>query len=125
MQSRPMGITILAVLSAIGGVFGIIGGLGVFALFSALGGAGLGAILGLFLLATSAASLFLAYGFWTLKPWAWALGIGLEGLSIALTVLQLITGNGAIGGSVVSIAIAGVIIYYLNTPTVKSAFGRP
>ena len=84
---------------------------------------GLGAIFGLITLATSIASLAFAYGAWTLQPWAWMLGVAIQVISLVLSVLTIISG-GDIGGQVISIAIAGVILYYLMTPGVKAAFGR-
>ena len=39
-------------------------------------------IAGLIVLVYSVLSLALAYGFWTLKPWAWPLGVAVEGLGM-------------------------------------------
>jgi len=64
-----------------------------------------------------------AYGAWTLKPWAWTLGVLAQILSLigsALTVL----GGGSPSGQILSVVVALVILYYLNTPRVKAAFGR-
>ncbi len=128
--TRPMGITILAVLAAIGGFFGILGslaliGLGGFAA-AATGTAGLfglAAIFGVVALITGIASLAFAYGAWTLKPWAWPLGVALAIISIGLSVAT-IAGGGDIAGQVISIVIQAVILYYLFQPTIKSLFGR-
>lgn len=137
-MQRPQGITILAVLAAIGGVLGIFGA---FALFAAgalsgavLGAAGAGAggfmvggfaiFWGLVALVQSAASLGFAYGAWFLKPWAWMLGIGVEGAGILVALINLIGGSGDFFGFIISAGIAGAIIYYLMTPAVKKAFGR-
>ncbi len=98
--ARPMGITILAVLSAIGGVLGILGGIalvGLGGLAAASTGTaayfGLGAVWGVLLLATAIASLAFAYGAWTLKPWAWPLGVALAIISLALSALTVISGG--------------------------------
>jgi uncharacterized membrane protein (DUF2068 family) len=67
-------------------------------------------------------SLVFGYGAWTLKPWAWTLGIVAEGLSILYGLYSIVAqGN---FGSIIGIIIAAVIIYYLFTPNVKQAFGR-
>ena len=124
MPARPLGISILAVLSAIGGVLGVLGGLAIFGLGAAAGAAGIGAILALILLVSAFVSLALAYGFWTLKPWAWPVGMGLEILGLVLSGLQVITGSVSISGVLVSVIISAAIIYYLLTPNVKAAFGR-
>ena len=126
-SQRPQGITILAILAAIGGVFGILGSLALIGLggvVAAVGGAGVGGlamIFGLLTLALSAAELAFAYGAWTLKPWGWSLGVAVSIGSIAISLLTTVTGGGL---NLVGLAINGVILYYLNTPAVKSAFGR-
>jgi hypothetical protein len=121
-------VTVLAILAAISGVFGIFGGLvlvmGGAALGVATGSAGLGAlagIVGAVLLISSVAYLLFAWGAWGLQPWAWTLGIVLAAVSIVLGAFQLFNGN---PGSLVSILIAGGITYYLFQPEVKAAFGR-
>jgi hypothetical protein len=125
-----MGITVLAVLSAIGGVLGILGGvalIGLGGLAAASTGTaayfGLGAIWGVILLATAIASLAFAYGAWTLKPWAWPLGVALAIISLALSALTVISG-GDISGQVISVVIQAIILYYLFQPSIKSLFGR-
>jgi hypothetical protein len=119
---RPTGITILAVLAAIGGVFGLLGGFVIFlggtVLFGALGG-----LLGLAYLAYAALLIAFAYGAWTLQPWAWALGVAVAAFGIILGVLFIIGGS-SIVSQIISIVIDGAIIYYLNQPTIKSLFGR-
>ena len=65
----------------------------------------------------------LGVGFLQVKPWAWTLGIVLEIVSIVLAVINIVTTQ-SIFNNIISIAIAGYILYYLNTPTVKQAFGR-
>jgi uncharacterized membrane protein (DUF2068 family) len=72
------------------------------------------------------ALLYLAFGFgaWTLKPWAWMLGIIGAGISIASNLLSLISGNASIVGAVISLIIPGVILWYLFRPDIKAAFGR-
>lgn len=128
MRVRPTGVTVLAVLAAIGGVLGILGGIALLGLGSlAVAGNGiLGgsiAIFGLIAIVQSVLGLAFAYGAWTLKPWAWTLGIVAEGIGIALSVLFIINGS-SITSQAISIVIAGAIIYYLMTPAVKTAFGR-
>ena len=124
---RPTGITILAVLAAIGGVFSILGGIALVGLGGALATGGLGgmaALVGFLVLILGVLYLVLAYGFWTLQPWAWLLGVGLQAASIVLTLIQLIGGTSNIVSAVISIAISAAILYYLYQPHVKAAFGR-
>ena len=128
--TRPLGITILAVLSAIGGVLSILAGialvgLGGFAAASTGAAAlfGLGAVFGLIALVTGIANLAFAYGAWTLKPWAWPLGVALSVVSIVLSVLTIV-GGGDITGQILPIVISAIILYYLFQANVKALFGR-
>lgn len=121
-MQRPTGITILAVLAAIGGVLGLLGALGLFAL-SGVGGF-IVTLFALLTLALSILALAFAYGAWTLQPWAWVLGVANYGLSIILSIIQIIAGWSTIGSQLLSIVIAALILYYLNTPEIKRAFGR-
>jgi uncharacterized membrane protein len=127
-MQRPTGITVMAVLAAIGGVFGLLASLallGVGAAVSATSGlGGLAALAGIIVLAYSVLSLVLAYGFWTLKPWAWPLGIGVQVLGIIQAVLQFMNNSTNVVSLVISLSIAGVILWYLYQPHVKAAFGR-
>lgn len=126
--ARPLGVTILAILAAIAGVLGLLGSLLILAAGGIVGAAGGGALGGLFgiigilTLILAIAYLAFAFGAWTLKPWAWMLGLVAGGVGIALGVLQLFGGD--MIGPLISIVINGAIIYYLMTPEVKTAFGR-
>ena len=128
--ARPMGITILAVLSAIGGVLAILGGIALIGIGGVAGAStgqaalfGLGAIFGLLALAIGILNLAFAYGAWTLQPWAWTLGVALQIFSIAMAVLAVVGGSD-IAGQVLGVAISGIILYYLMQPNIKAAFGR-
>jgi hypothetical protein len=125
-----MGITVLAVLAAIGGFFGILGGLaivGIGGFLAASTGAaglfGLGAVFGVVALVVGVANLAFAYGAWTLKPWAWPLGVALSIISIGLSVAT-IAGGGDITGQILPIAISAIILYYLFQANIKALFGR-
>lgn len=137
MRDRPTGITILAVLAAIGGVLSVIVGLGSLmggALIGGLGGpaaAGAGGFVminGIVLLALGIASIALAYGFWTLKPWAWTLGVAVAAFSIAWAIISpLLLGGDLVAGilgNIISIVVWAVVLYYLMQPNIKAAFGR-
>lgn len=119
---RPLGITILAILAAIAGVLGLLGSLLILGLLMAAGGIFL--ILGLVSLVLSILYLMFAYGAWTLKPWAWTLGVGLSVASIVLTLIGLTQGTQELVGALISLVISGVILYYLFQPDIKAAFGR-
>ncbi len=128
-QARPTGVTILAALAVVGGILGILG-----SIFIVLGGAvvstvsgPLGAFLLLFGIATLALAvveLFLGYGAWTLKPWAWQLGYVLMALNVIVALLTLLSG-GNLFSFLVNLVIAAVIAYYLDTAEVRRAFAAP
>jgi hypothetical protein len=134
-----MGITILAILALIGGVFGLLGGLALIAGGALIGGAvggsagvafgGFAFVAGVVTLGLAIAYLAFAYGGWTLKPWAWSLGVIIALASIVWAVIGAVLSGDIVGGlininTIFSVAVAAVILYYLNTPTVKAAFGR-
>lgn len=130
MQQRPTGITILAVLAIIGGLLGLCGSAALFGL------SGLGAVAGdlssgatgvLFgVIGLISSVLYLAFGFgaWSLRPWAWMLGVVGAGFSVLSNVLSLLTGNATILSVLLSLVISGVILWYLFRPEIKAAFGR-
>jgi len=136
MAQRPLGITILAILGIIGGVLGLLGGCGAIAggaLVGALGaqagvgavaaGGGLLGLLGIVALAMAVGWIAFGIGAWTLKPWAWMLGLILVGVSIVVALVTVLT-SGDFGSQIIGLAIDAVIVYYLMTPEVKQAFGR-
>ena len=121
--ARPTGITILAVLAAIGGVLGLFGG---FVLLFARH-RGLRRIW-----ARSSAwrrsptprcSSRSPIGAWTLQPWAWALGVAVAIFGIVVSILYIIGGQ-SIASQALGIVVDGAILYYLNQPGIKALFGR-
>ena len=127
-RARPQGITILAILAAIGGVFALLAGLGITVLGGALGALGTGmfgglaTLIGVGLIGLGVVDLAFAYGAWTLQPWAWILGVASQVISLVISLIYIVSGD--ISGQIISIVIAGAILYYLFTPNVKAAFGR-
>ena len=136
---RPTGVTILAIAAAIGGILSLISVvciIGIGALAGAIidragapaaAGAALGVIVilgGLVVLVSGLLSLIFAFGAWNLRPWAWMLGVITEGISAAGALIRLVTPGGTFILPLLSILIAGLIVYYLFTPEVKRVFGR-
>ena len=126
MKERPTGVAVLAVAAAVLGVLAILAAgawwnasEGVAWLPRVHGGEKL---IALVLLAVGLCEIVLAYGAWMLRPWAWTLGVALQIAVIVLAVLQL--GRLEFVRHVVTIAIAGLTLWYLTTPRVRAAFGR-
>ena len=76
---------------------------------------------GVLLLILGIASLVVAYGLFKAKKWAWTTSVVLSIISIAMGIVSIVTGN---IGSIASIAISGLILYYLYRPHVKAYFGK-
>ncbi len=127
-MQRPTGITILAILAAIGGVLGLLASLALLGLGTLVaattGLGGFAVVAGLIGLVYSILSLILAYGFWTLKPWAWPLGVAVEALGILEALLSFANNTNGVASLIISLAIAAFILWYLFQPHVKTAFGR-
>ena len=136
-MGRPTGVTIIAVLMVIAGVVMIIAGISAMAIApflptvvqsqdlpvglseAMLGGIAVGS--GAFMLALGIAGLVIAYGLFKGKGWAWTAAVVLSIIGIVMSVVAIVTGN---LGSIVSLIINGVILYYLYRPHVKAYFGK-
>lgn len=126
MKQRPTGVAVLAVAAAVLGVLAI---LAAGAWWNASEGIawlprihGSEKLVALVLLAVGLCELVLAYGAWTLRPWAWTFGVVLQIAVIVLAALQL--GRLEVARHILTIAIASVTLWYLARPQVKAAFGR-
>jgi hypothetical protein len=129
-KTRPIGVTILAILEVVIGLVMVFEGSGLAVLgalagmfsqgFSDLLGA-LSGILGGILIAIGILSLFTAFGVWTGKGWAWT-------VSLVLAILGLLFGLIIMIGSavleIVWIIVYAIMIYYLYRPNVRSFFGK-
>lgn len=124
---RPTGVTILAVLEFLIGLFSLLGGLVAVAGAAFVGLVGVAALavvalaLGVFLVIMGIFSLLIGYGLWTGKSWAWTIGVIFSILGIIGGIISLATGN---TGSIVGLILQVLIIYYLTRPYVKAYFGK-
>ena len=149
-QSRPRGVSIIAILIIIAGVLSLLLGIGLVVigpflmngvqttssnLGSQLGPPILGLIFIVFggiLLGLGVANLVMAYGLWKGKGWAISIivlfiGIAINIVSISITGVFSNTGSNLLGNiisGVVSIGISAFIVYYLYRPHVKAYFGK-
>jgi uncharacterized membrane protein (DUF2068 family) len=144
-KNRPTGVTIIGILTIIGGILMLGSGIALAAVsavlpnlasmndqingfeaqipsmipVSYLGVAALS--IGSILIIIGVISLFVAYGLFKAKKWAWTINVVLSIINIAIGVVSIVTGN---VGSIASIAISGIILYYLYRPHVKAYFGK-
>jgi hypothetical protein len=117
---RPIGVLIIAIVAAAGGLLSIFGGA------SRLAGMGTGPIaLAYIVIIFGVLGLALGAGFFTGAKWAWMVGIIIYIISIGLGIAEIIYGGqvGFIGGIIRTLA--GIIIpVYLMRPGPKSFFGK-
>jgi hypothetical protein len=121
---RPFGVTILAILMFISAVIEIIGGL-----TSVIGNTPTGTasdvLLGWFPLVLGVVTLILAWGLWTLKPWAYWGTLVVEIVNILIHFFGFLglpkthSALAVISGGVISIII---VIYLLIDRNVRRAF---
>ncbi|MGA2785817.1 MAG: hypothetical protein ABSF09_14090 [Candidatus Bathyarchaeia archaeon] len=125
-KSRPMGIVILAILEALVGIYHLATGFGdlfvaaTIRSFSYFGipsssMAMIPRVLGTVLIIIGLASLLIAWGLWTGKPWARLVALVFVILSIIASVVAY---------HLVGIVIDAIIIYYLTRPDVKQFFTK-
>ena|SRR5215471_15154548 len=118
---RPLGITIIAILLFIQAVLEII--FGFFSFFgSVIHNPLSGLLVGWFPLAVGVLLFILAWGLWTLKPWAYWVTLILEIINIVLHFLgysQTHSLFAIISGGIISIII---VIYLLVDGNVRRAF---
>lgn len=124
-RTRPVGVTILAVLEGLVGLVWLLVGAGmmmigaimpIMGMFMLFLGAIAGAIGFVFLILGIVAFLF-AYGLYTGKGWAWLWALILAVIGIIFSLLGGLS-------SLLPIIINLIIIYYLTRPHVKAFFGK-
>lgn len=110
-RSRPLGITIIAVIMAILGIIKIIGGIVLLAIVPALGIISI--ILGVL-------EFILAWGLWHLRTWAYWATVLLEALVVIQGVFGIARGTSV---SIIDVVIAVILLIYLFADSnVRTAF---
>lgn len=133
-MNRPVGVTILAVLQAVGSIILLFSGFSALSSRSSItqqlpqsGAPAQGEFVTIFsilLLVVGLISLLLAYGLFKLKGWAWITTLVLQALNAINSVIVVVSSAQERGGAVLQLVISLVIVYYLLRPAVKRAFGR-
>lgn len=129
MKERPMGITVLAVLALVTGILSLVSGLallgvGGLTIFGSNSNGGNVLALGAMTFALAPVALGLGYGFWAMKPWAWAAGLAVYCASLGMSVFSVLLASGSLITVAVQVGIAIAVIAYLMQPKVRRLFGR-
>ena len=119
-SARPSGVTIVAVLALIAGVLGIVASVGIFNL-----GGRTAAFSGTITLAISLADLAMGYGFWMLRPWSWKLAFALVFIGPIWEIVRWLYRGADPLNLVVTIVFAGIWLYFLNLPSIRTIFAAP
>jgi hypothetical protein len=136
-MSRPIGVTLIGILSLLSGLWGVfkgllwlgIGGVVSFGLSAAahpVAGALVGilaVIFGVIALVTGVFALIFAFGAFGLKPWAWSWGVWTHAAIVIWNLLAAL-GPARLAERWVTLAVSGLILFYLTTPAIKRAFGK-
>jgi uncharacterized membrane protein HdeD (DUF308 family) len=109
-KHRPLGVTIIAILTLIGGLIFLASGIPLLIIG-----------IGIILVALGIAYLVMAYGLWNGKGWAWTITLILSVIGIIVAIVSIAAGNVA---AIINVIIHGVVIYYLYRPNVKAFFGK-
>jgi uncharacterized membrane protein (DUF2068 family) len=132
-KQRPLGVTIIAILTIIGGIGFLATGIAPFMAASLSSdisinseilpavSVALSSGIGAALIALGVAYFVWAYGLWKGKGWAWTITVVLSFIGIALGIVSIATAN---VGAIFHVIINGVILYYLYRPHVKMFFGK-
>ena len=138
-RTRPLGVTIIAVLLLIAGVLELLlGGLtlvGVFAVGHVITVHGhpttahvvdaLGSVLGVISLVIGLVTLIFAWGLWTLKNWAFWLVVALEAFSLLRHLFEFTRPDHSTVSIVLGMILPVVILlYFLLDSNVRNAFFR-
>jgi hypothetical protein len=127
-HSKPTGVSVLTVLTIIGGMvellaaafFVVVASISL-SWLGLLAGLGTGGIMfslfSLGLLVWGLVSLFLSYGLWNGRHWAWTWTMIFAIIGLVASIVTIVAGIGIIG-----IAFNAIIVYYLTRARVKTFF---
>jgi len=126
-MTRPMGITIVAIVFVIGLILNIAVATDLLGLTGGIPASERGELavpVGAVLLISGVLELVAAYGLWTLRPWGWTLAVVLMAAAFVKNILQYLNDNSLLIAMIVSAIIPALILWYLFRPHVRSAFRR-
>ncbi len=119
-KSRPLLITIIAILYFVAGLLAVLGGILLMVGGAAVGELALGGMTGGVLLVVGLINLVIAGGFWNGWKAIWYLAVIFGFIEIILCVVGLFTTGGV---SLIGLIIQALLLYYMFRPNVKEFFG--
>lgn len=146
-RSRPLGVTIVAILAIIDGIVLLTGGIFAVTVVPIVNsglsnlsvtdqqgqqvnvqGIGMNGMLATIAIVAGSVAIILgiiwfvlAWGLLTAKGWAWIITVILSIISVVFSIVAIASGGVP---SIISLIINGIIIYYMFRPNVKAYFGR-
>jgi hypothetical protein len=129
MNSRPIGITIIAIVLAVSGVFSVIVGLetlritnlGLTAVADAASVNGWASVI------SGALTVVAAGGLFTLAGWAWMLAVVVLVIRVVADIWAALTvgATTTLGiSAIVAAVVSAILLWYFFRPNVRAAFGR-
>ncbi len=125
-KSRPIVITIVAILEFLAGIITLLAGLAV--VFGMSIGVdipsefeALGSFMGIALIASGILAIVIAGGFWNGWKIMWYIGVVVNAIELLFSVVSIFSGAGF--SAVLPILINLIILFYLFRPGVKEFFG--
>ena len=124
--ARPLGLSVLALAAAAIGIAQLLWAGAWFGASDIAPGTGLATaarVIGAGLVIAAGLELVLAYGIWTVRPWAWRLGVGAGIVSIALALLS--AGRASSSAHLLTLTFEAGVLWYVLSPRVHGRFERP
>jgi hypothetical protein len=114
-KTRPGGVVAVAALMGVSGLLTILSSTPLLSTGAPPWAIVLDVVIGL-------AMLFVAWGLYTLRTWAWIVTLGVQAVNAIFAIVTVATAP-RVYAAWVAILVAAVVIYYLTRPVVRLAFG--
>ena len=125
-RQRPLGVSIIAIVLLILGILGILAAILGFVALSATHSTVLGAagtVLLVIALIIAIAEIFLFWGLWTLRPWAFWTTVVIEAISVVESLYGLLVQHNSIASALLSLIVPlAILIYLFADRNVRAAF---
>ena len=123
-MKRPAGITIIAILALAVGIIDLLQGLRIlgYVVFGPAQAFSNASLTGWLTLAVGIVWIAVGYAFLSLQPWAWMFGLIVVGISLIEAFFGSLNGW-QFGDTFFAMIIPLMMLFYLNSEKVKTAFG--